>query len=87
MGVDARGRYLVSRPTRARGLKLTVYPGAGADEVVAPYAGAWIETCDEARHARAGRRSRPTRARGLKHLREIHGDAMPSGRALRGRVD
>ena len=34
----------MSRPTRARGLKLIIHPNA-TKAIVAPHAGAWIETC------------------------------------------
>ena len=52
---------------------------------VAPLAGAWIETrARERRHAAA--RSRPSRARGLKHRRQTRRSERRS-RAPRGRVD
>ena len=40
----------MSRPTRARGLKLTEIFGFPCRSVVAPYAGAWIETAAIASH-------------------------------------
>ena len=55
-----------SRPTRARGLKLVVKVLVIMSRVVAPHAGAWIETAADS-GARQHIASRPTRARGLKH--------------------
>ena len=37
-------KYIVSRPTRARGLKLAHLPALDVLAEVAPHAGAWIET-------------------------------------------
>ena len=37
---------MLSRPMRARGLKLTLANRGGANATVAPHAGAWIETND-----------------------------------------
>ena len=34
----------MSRPSRARGLKLSPWEGEGSDDFVAPFTGAWIET-------------------------------------------
>jgi len=55
----------MSRPARARGLKLLGYFGVIGVYLVAPRAGAWIETATLARLSPA-RGSRPARARGLK---------------------
>ncbi len=56
----------LSRPTRARGLKLGLGSGVVDIYQVAPHAGAWIET-DIRWQARCRiSMSRPTRARGLK---------------------
>ena len=56
----------VSHPTRVRGLKLAETENGIREIVVAPHAGAWIETglTSFARYARKG--SHPTRVRGLK---------------------
>ena len=73
---------LRSRPSRARGLKPNSGLYSGDVPMVAPLAGAWIET-SMTRHAeQAARPSRPSRARGLKQGREpvIHGakESRPS---------
>ena len=36
--------HIMSHPTRVRGLKLIIYFDICANQVVAPHAGAWIET-------------------------------------------
>ena len=54
-----------SRPSRARGLKHGGVCDLVDVHVVAPFTGAWIETCRR-RRWRSRRRSRPSRARGLK---------------------
>ena len=51
---------------------------------VAPRAGAWIETCNRHRPRPTWRRSRPARARGLKHdpgqlIRHLHMVAPRAG--------
>ena len=40
--------------------------------VVAPFTGAWIETSDACEVKSVGGRSRPSRARGLKHILSYH---------------
>jgi len=57
-----------------------------AGERVAPLAGAWIETGKSRRHPSEMLRSRPSRARGLKH-RSDNEPARYRRRAPRGRVD
>ena len=75
----------MSRPSRARGLKQGHAGRGQRRHPVAPVTGAWIET-----RARLGsgsrRRSRPSRARGLK-LRVGSGLVPVVGRARHGRVD
>ncbi len=51
-------KSILSRPMRARGLKLLMGMVNCKDEIVAPHAGAWIETrssyqCGQARRSRA----------------------------------
>ena len=58
-----------SRPARARGLKL-VEADLATGAIVAPRAGAWIETASRIVIV-ASRESRPARARGLKLDRAI----------------
>ena len=55
-------------------------------EIVAPPAGAWIETMSSFR-AFANFKSRPPRARGLKLVGGLSSLAVGFGRAPRGRVD
>src|SRR5690554_8130185 len=57
---------LESRPSRARGLKLWQSRYHLPHGIVAPFAGAWIETGAEPAILRAVPTSRPSRARGLK---------------------
>ena len=56
-----------SRPSRARGLKQSFVHCSEWQSLVAPLAGAWIET-SLARRRHMSRTSRPSRARGLKRL-------------------
>ena len=64
----------MSRPMRARGLK----PHRGVRlpdrPLVAPHAGAWIETPNAGRAGRRATASRPMRARGLKQLLNYDSD-------------
>ena len=47
-GAIGKGLLLaMSRPMRARGLKLANFVDTIADVAVAPHAGAWIETCPD----------------------------------------
>ena len=66
MAVVLSRSLLLSRPTRARGLKLYIWGVYSLISVVAPHAGAWIETIMDGGNAEYAP-SRPTRARGLKH--------------------
>ena len=54
-----------SHPTRVRGLKLDVPVTRRPHDLVAPHAGAWIETAKSSRNC-GTRKSHPTRVRGLK---------------------
>ena len=56
-----------SRPTRARGLKPRSDAKSMVYLIVAPHAGAWIETSSPS-STLPYRASRPTRARGLKRI-------------------
>ncbi len=56
-GRRAPGRHLLSLPVRERGLKRQFIPVAWSPQVVAPRAGAWIETMYR-RHAKGHRTSR-----------------------------
>ena len=71
--LDGRPPYIRrSRPMRARGLK-PVVSEAEMFAIVAPHAGAWVETC--LKRVNAGMcRSRPMRARGLKLA--VTGDSL-----------
>jgi len=71
---------------RARGLKQ--FPGLqdSAKLMVAPHAGAWIETVLSGYLDGQDRESRPMRARGLKHEARENG-ASDESRAPCGRVD
>jgi len=62
---------LMSRPARARGLKLNHAARLELFVVVAPRAGAWIETSSMYRDYKIAL-SRPARARGLKLLKPNH---------------
>ena len=75
-----------SRPSRARGLKHLYGLGDVRTLEVAPFAGAWIETCPAPTAPRTTL-SRPSRARGLKRTRRPSVAGGMQGRALRGRVD
>ena len=78
---------MLSRPTRARGLKLEDFANLSLKSDVAPHAGAWIETVPLREHEIEIAMSRPTRARGLKPdlIRRKANEKV--GRAPRGRVD
>ena len=58
---------LPSHPTRVRGLKLVPKKKTDAVTVVAPHAGAWIETLRDFERICPHYVSHPTRVRGLKH--------------------
>ena len=73
-----------SRPARARGLKLAWASAIILPAIVAPRAGAWIETSSVTVPTLA-ERSRPARARGLK-LHPAYAVPTLAGRAPRGRV-
>ena len=73
-----------SRPVRARGLKRILYAGDGDAQVVAPRAGAWIETIPSW-PARARATSRPARARGLKLSRRRVSHRHDASRPVRAR--
>jgi len=49
----------MSRPTRARGLKLASAAFIASSKHVAPHAGAWIETVDSLHTATSGRSRAP----------------------------
>jgi len=77
---------MVSRPTRARGLKRRLIPDTGHRLQVAPHAGAWIETfstslCD------IGRAVAPHAGAWIETDADCRDTANPWGRAPRGRVD
>ena len=55
-----------SHPTRVRGLKLGLFINQYRDKIVAPYAGAWIETFRDFVKGGMFWKSHPTRVRGLK---------------------
>ena len=78
-------RFIASRPSRARGLKLNPKECAELFGQVAPLAGAWIET--EQIRARRQKRlaSRPSRARGLKPVWNLTPKPPPSSRPSRAR--
>ncbi len=65
----------MSRPSRARGLKLAKVKPSSRPIKVAPFAGAWIET-SKSYVINIIATSRPSRARGLKHL-NIAGVSVP----------
>jgi len=75
----------MSRPARARGLKLVRGARNLDGDIVAPRAGAWIETTSS-NSSCCSSVSRPARARGLK-LASSEVYTSPSRRAPRGRVD
>ena len=75
-----------SLPTRERGLKRCEDESKQCRRVVAPYAGAWIETTFRGAAVDLRRTSLPTRERGLKHPREPS-RKYPRCRSLRGSVD
>ena len=58
--------YLMSHPTRVRGLKQLVKACSVSRALVAPHAGAWIETPAAVRLTGTDTSSHPTRVRGLK---------------------
>ena len=70
-----------SHPTRVRGLKLDLRLLEEQDGVVAPHAGAWIETQRAAPRSFASAMSHPTRVRGLKRkmdaCRHLGGGVAP----------
>ena len=76
-----------SRPTRARGLKLYFLHDFLGIVLVAPHAGAWIETKSNRDKCAPMLASRPTRARGLKHWLGAASCTVARRRAPRGRVD
>ena len=77
----------LSRPARARGLKQTFMVRHFRSTLVAPRAGAWIETDDPLSCVLSKSWSRPARARGLKPVKVGLAKGALLGRAPRGRVD
>ena len=76
----------MSHPSRVRGLK-HVYPGILVEEeVVAPLAGAWIETLMTSTLILQDQPSHPSRVRGLKPLMG-NNTLSASSRTPRGCVD
>ena len=75
---------LQSRPLRVRGLKRLGLARDRADEVVAPSAGAWIETRRVFSSINFDM-SRPLRVRGLKHFIDDNTEGNISSRPLRVR--
>ena len=72
------GANVPSHPTRVRGLKQELLRHLHGEVVVAPHAGAWIETLSS-RSACACSKSHPTRVRGLKHAPHgLYRQALPS---------
>ena len=79
-------RCAVSLPSRERGLKLVDIRSGIYKTMVAPLAGAWIETRPEFNRFRA-RKSLPSRERGLKLRFLFQQDKILLGRSPRGSVD
>ena len=79
------GELATSHPMWVRGLKLTVAALYVVNCVVAPYAGAWIETYNESVVPFA-MKSHPMRVRGLKLVRTKR-EPSEEGRTLCGCVD
>ena len=79
LGMNAQKWKLIkSHPTRVRGLKLQGHGPQSVRFLVAPHAGAWIETDFFQNLFRVGLRSHPTQVRGLK-LIEISKENVPQG--------
>ena len=74
----------MSRPPRARGLKQTITFSEAQKWLVAPPAGAWIETA-YALYDRLAKLSRPPRARGLKPLKDLSESNVFTSRPPRAR--
>ena len=74
-----------SRPTRARGLKRRFQIFERKHLLVAPHAGAWIETSRTEKRIELITGSRPTRARGLKLVRLNFSSAPATSRPTRAR--
>lgn len=70
---------MLSRPMRARGLKLMGQPHAGDRTDVAPHVGAWIETGVMQSICKTWK-SRPIRARGLKRTERPDGYYLRASR-------
>ena len=83
--VVSAGNQVMSRPTRARGLKRQALAGGGVGSGVAPHAGAWIETWKGRSMKPLGVWSRPTRARGLKHAHVKGRNRILASRPTRAR--
>ncbi len=68
---------MLSPPVRGRGLKPSIYKPAEPEPVVAPRAGAWIETSSTKPMPNTGQ-SPPVRGRGLKlsHLRDLSNESL-----------
>jgi len=82
---------LLSRPSRARGLKHIAAVFLDRIQIVAPLAGAWIETGFRMSTTRSHARSRPSRARGLKQHGKVligvtHGVAPLAGAWIETRI-
>ena len=72
---------------RERGLKQLQTASRAVNTIVAPYAGAWIETAVEVDNPNLTAVSLPTRERGLKPLLVLVVEAGNCRRSLRGSVD
>ena len=81
---DSQRKILMSRPARARGLKLRCNCINNRTIRVAPRAGAWIET-QIGRYLEKSGLSRPARARGLKHFFRIFFKIIIMSRPARAR--
>ena len=77
---------LWSRPTRARGLKFDVFAVDLLEDVVAPYAGAWIEICGKQTQGDT-RGVAPYAGAWIEITAARPYLQVPVRRALRGRVD
>ena len=84
---NSANAYGASHPSRVRGLKSLLGPAIGAESLVAPLAGAWIEMTHDPETNAAGRGSHPSRVRGLKYSKGYYVQPCHKGRTPRGCVD
>ena len=76
---------IMSRPVRARGLKLYLEINGNQPTSVAPRTGAWIETQIKMALIQPSMPSRPVRARGLKPVIRQAADEVIASRPVRAR--